>query len=139
MATQLPKKSNQISFFPSIKTWRPFVAVEHVPHLVIAHVLETRQQHTSLCRESFLDSFKSKISRVRVKCLFVRHFFPLVVFISSYLIYRHSTRKTLACQEKNRNFFKSLCGKGLRLRGRAPLAVSRLAVRVYCGGIHIST
>ena len=117
MARQLPKKSSQISFFPSIKTWRPLVTIQHVPHLVVAHVLQTRQQHPPLSRESFLDSFKSKISRVRFKCLFVRHFFPLVVFISSYLIYRHSTRKTWACQQKNRK--------------KVRFSLSRYVVRVY--------
>ena len=117
MATQQLKKSNQISFIPSIKTWRPFVTVEHIPHLVVAHVLQTRQQHSPLSRESFLNSFQSKVSRVRFKCLFVRHFFLLLLFISSYLIYRHSTRKTLACQQKNRK--------------KAWFSLSRYVVRVY--------
>ena len=117
MATQQLKKSNQISFIPSIKTWRPFVTVEHITHFVIAHVLETRQQHSPLSRESFLNSFQSKVSRVRFKCLFVRHFFLLLLFISSYLIYRHSTRKTLAVKGKNRK--------------KVGFSLSRYVVRVY--------
>ena len=116
MAKQQLKKSNQISFIPSIKTWRPLVTIQHVPHLVVAHVLQTRQQHTTLARESFLNSFKSKVTRVVLKILFVSHFFLLLLFISSYLIYRHSTRKTLACQEKNR---------------KKVIPLSRYVVRVY--------